>query len=351
MSILSRSSSTYRHSSVPTKDDPQVSIILNHKMTLYAYPGKGCLLNGVVQLVSEKDIATRSVEIQFAELEYFEFGVPRMNKLLYAKATLLYSAKLHKEEEHHLPFSFKLPDNLHTTVFTRYNCSRYELEAVVRLRRGLKTITTTQTLDIAFYAIPHEIALTRDAPVPLSCQHSHDWAEVSVEFESEYMCAQKTGKAKLRIEPQQSSIQYYYAGVSGQFTEYIEYVRADGKVMYKDSPRLIASIDNIDPDWYEPQPLLVGQTIEVSFEFVLPSSVTTTLASLRKNWATATMPANIPDPMDRVKAYVYYDVENTHVKIKHTVEYKIEFWNAYQESVFVTGAAPIKVILPLTHLE
>ncbi|KAJ1719643.1 hypothetical protein LPJ53_005632 [Coemansia erecta] len=274
-----------------------------------------------------------------------------MNKLVYAKSTLLYSAKLHKEEEHHLPFSFRLPDNLHTTVFARYNCSRYELEAVVRLRRGLKTVTMTQTLDIAFYAIPHEIALTKDAPVPLSCQHSQEWAEVSLEFASEYMCAQTTGKVKMLIVPQLSSLPYYYAGITGQFTEFIEYVRTDGKVMYKDSPRLIAPITNIDTSSYEPQPLLAGNIIEVTFEYRLPPSVTSTLASLRKNWATATMPANIPDPLDHVKAYVCYDVTNTHTRIKHALEYRIEFWNAYQEPVFITGAAPIRVVLPLAHLE
>ncbi|KAJ2720074.1 hypothetical protein GGI07_004823 [Coemansia sp. Benny D115] len=182
--------------------------------------------------------------------------------------------------------------------------------ATVKLRKGLRTIDITRSIDMAFYPVPYQLQPSKSARVvdkPYTTTHNLGWATVEVAIQNAFIASGSSpAKVSVVIKPaEDSGCIYYFVRLTGEFTEFLEYTRTDGTIIYADQPKSICNISNVHPKWHEPQPLISGANIDMEFEYRLPMLVTETSAPLCQNWATESTPANMPnfekDP------YVYYD--------------------------------------------
>ncbi|KAJ1962440.1 hypothetical protein GGI12_002647 [Dipsacomyces acuminosporus] len=317
------------------KSGVSVSISLNHSPTLFSQPNKGCELSGKLIIESDKVIKIKSMELKFIEIEYFEFGVPRVNKIPYVNWPLNYAMQL-TPGSHHIPFSFLLPGNLHMTAFTKYNFTRYELEATAKVK-GFKNIVAA-TKDLEFYPIPRLFLDPVVGNRPYTVPHELLKAQFGVVVPSPFIKADTTVKVEVLCKPR--TPYFYLKEIEGKFIEMVEYTRTDGSIMYKDPDRTICHISDIQPTWKDPIPLIDDLT--VSFALKLPELSRTPPKS---DLASATEPSIVPDPEKH--PFVFYDVENTHLNIKHGLSYKITLWDIRGSPHYITNTVQIRVLPPL----
>ncbi|KAI8319659.1 hypothetical protein GQ54DRAFT_299182 [Martensiomyces pterosporus] len=316
------------------KGGVNVTISLNHSPILFSQPSKGCELSGKMIIESDKVIKIKSMELKFIEHEYYEFGVPRHNRIPYVNWPLKYAMQL-TPGSHHIPFAFLLPGNLHMTAFTKYNFSRYELEATVKVK-GFKNVVVA-TRDLEFYPIPR-LLVDPVASQPYTVPHELLKAHFGVVVPSPFVYANGSFQVEVKCQPR--TPYFYLVKVEGKFIEMVEYTRTDGSIMYKDPDRTICEISDIQPTWRDPVPLI--DDISVFFTVALPELSRTPPKS---DWANATDPSVMPNP--EKNPFVFYDVQNTHVTIKHGLTYKIELWDIRGAPQFVTNTVQIRVLPPL----
>ncbi|KAJ2815519.1 hypothetical protein FBU31_006901, partial [Coemansia sp. 'formosensis'] len=241
--------------SVPNKHGILMSIELDHSPVLFAYPKTGCKLTGRVGITSTKKSKVRSLAIAFLEHEYFEFGVPRENKIPFVLWQKDLEAELLPGVTHYTSFRFQLPDNLHTTVFTKFNCSRYELVATAKTKGASGSSVCAK--DLALYSISLLLSNPLVAKAPFAIDHEWTQGQIRVTFPSPFAYANSIIEVGITFIPR--TPYYYLARVSGQFVEIIEYTRSDGSVlataMEIDGKRVISEVYDVQPSWYDPVPL------------------------------------------------------------------------------------------------
>ncbi|KAJ2006163.1 hypothetical protein H4R26_001537 [Coemansia thaxteri] len=316
-----------------------ISVELDHSPVLFAYPGTGCKLSGRVKIVSSKRARAKSLTLTFAEHVYYEFGVPRENKMAFFQLPQQLELDLNPGATYGKEFSIQLPDNLHTTVFTKFNSSRYELVASAKIKGS--SAMCTCVMDVAFYAIPPLAINSTIASQPFSVEHELTQGRVRVTVPSPFVHANTELEAELVF--MLHTPYYYLVGVTGQLIEMIEYTRSDGSVLTKemgiDGKRIVSEIYDIQPTWHDPLPLT--SSTRVSFKFALPKLIT---APKRECWATQTSPVAMPNPNDT--PYIHYDVANTHVQIRHGLSYRIEIWDVRRAPQFTANTVRIRVVPP-----
>ncbi|KAJ1949903.1 hypothetical protein EC988_004584, partial [Linderina pennispora] len=317
-----------------TKGGVSVFISLNHAPTLFAHPGKGCELGGNIVLESDRVIKIKSIELRFIEVEYFEFGVPRITPIPFVVWPLKYTMQL-QPGSHHIPFTFLLPTSLHTTAFTKFNYSQYELKAVIKAKGFSKEIEGVRELE--FFPVPR-LYLTVPGKSPFATTHNLGKLDITVSLPSPFVAASSSFTVDMAFSP--STPYYYLAKIEGKFLEMIEYTRNDGTVMYKDPDRTVCTISNIAPQWRDPIPLV--DNVNVSFAVDLPILMST---PPKRAFATNTSPSVMPDPV--ITPYILYDVNNSHLTIKHVLFYDIELWDIRGAPHHVNNSVQIRILPPL----
>ncbi|KAJ1990441.1 hypothetical protein GGI25_003551 [Coemansia spiralis] len=282
----------------------------------------GCDLAGTIVIKPAGKHRLTLLKLSFLEHEYFEFGAQRFTVTPYISHTFASPQGRNAQEEHKVPFCFLLPENIHATVFTQYNTLRYELRVMAKL--GGELVERSLEIFVCQKNYPVRGGGAVEEP------HTHRLPLADVQITAPVVVS---GEAQLDVLLVPHSPYYYLVGVWCWVTEAIEYTRTNGDVLMSESHTAF-ELKAQNELWHEePIPLVDDLLVEMH------AKVPGYLKWLRRElWATNTMPATPP-----TANLVRLDTANSHIRVSHTLHYKVKLWDQYQNTVVAEDTRQIYI--------